>query len=516
MSQPPDRSTWRKPSLGVAIALCALLIVLVLALRMTILWRVSIPIGFAVPIIIAGSSRRRWLIWTVVAILLGISSVQFYRNYNNTTVAPHETRVLTAILVTADLLVMAILMDLLARKQDAYEQRGKQLQHASEVIENEQKRLQTLVDTVPFGIVTTDASFSRLSCNPAGAAMLGFPLTLNAPRQTWPKVKVFGPQGEISRGQDPLTLALQGQSTTPIELELRFEDGRVLTALCSASPIRNRQGTISEAIAAFVDVSALKLLRQEQERRRQQAEDESARKSRFLAAVSHDIRTPVNAIGLLAEYIQNSAGDPAEVQEIPQIAQELRRSAINLVSLVGDVLDLTRLDLGRFELRPTEFEMNEWLMDECNDLRPLADEKRLKFDFRGADPAVRLRGDRIKLSRVVTNLVGNAIKFTDAGGVEVEAALLPDRRPRISVRDTGIGIAAENLEKIFDEFAQLKSPERDKSRGSGLGLSISKRLVETMGGSLDVVSEPGRGSTFSFTLPASCVIEVAAPCNPAR
>jgi PAS domain S-box-containing protein len=498
---------WRKPSLGAAIGLCVLVAVAVVLLRFTVLKRVSIPIGFAVPIAIAGVARRRWLIWGVVVIFLGISVAKFVANYSNYTPAPRESRVLTMILVTADLLVMAVLMDLLARKQDAYEARGQELERASELIENEQKRLQTIVDTVPFGIVTTDANFTHLSCNPAGAAMLGFPASLNMPRDTWPKVKVFGPQGEIERGQDPLTLALQGQSTAQLELELRFEDGRILTALCSAAPILNRSGEISEAIAAFVDVSALKSLRQEQERRRQQAEDESARKSRFLAAVSHDIRTPVNAIGLLAEYIQNSADDPEEVQEIPQIAQELRRSAINLVSLVSDVLDLTRLDLGRFDLRPTEFEMNEWLMDECNDLRPLADEKQLKFDFRGADSTVRLRGDRIKLSRVVTNLVGNAIKFTESGQVEVKAALLPDRRPRVSVRDTGIGIASENLTKIFDEFAQLKNPERDKSRGSGLGLSISKRLVEAMGGSLDVVSEPGKGSTFSFTLPASSVVE---------
>jgi len=120
---------------------------------------------------------------------------------------------------------------------------------------------------------------------------------------------------------------------------------------------------------------------------------------------------------------------------------------------------------------------------------------------------VRVRCDRMGLSRVLSNLIGNAIKFTDAGEVAVAAQLHEDRQISIHVRDTGAGIPPEYLEQIFDEFFQLQRANRNGSNGSGLGLSITKRIVESMNGSLYVQSAPGQGSTFSLTLPATCVVQ---------
>ncbi len=248
-------------------------------------------------------------------------------------------------------------------------------------------------------------------------------------------------------------------------------------------------------------------MREELESRRKEAEDASVRKSRFLAAVSHDIRTPANAISLLAELIRRSAQDPAQTGEIPEVAHELERCSTSLVNFVSDVLDLTRLDLGRLELRESDFDFSECLSDVFHQLQPLAEKKDLEFVCDTLPTAVRVHADRIKLLRVLTNLIGNAVKYTERGRVCVSAERLPNGRPRVSVSDTGIGIAPENLSAIFDEFAQLKNPDRAKSTGSGLGLSISKRLIGIMGGELEVVSQTGKGSTFSFTLPASCVIE---------
>ena len=181
-------------------------------------------------------------------------------------------------------------------------------------------------------------------------------------------------------------------------------------------------------------------------------------------------RTPANAISLLAELIRRSAQDPAQTGEIPEIAHELRRCSASLVNFVSDVLDLTRLDLGRFELHESDFEFNQCLSDAFHQLQPLAGGKNLEFVCNPFPTAVRLHADRIKLSRVLTNLMGNAIKYTERGRVCVSAERLPDGCIRVSVSDTGIGIAPENLSAIFDEFAQLKNPDRAKSTGSGLGI----------------------------------------------
>jgi len=249
----------------------------------------------------------------------------------------------------------------------------------------------------------------------------------------------------------------------------------------------------------------------ELDRRRREAEAASIRKSRFLAAVSHDIRTPANAISLLAELIQRSSTHPEHVNDVPELAEELQRSSISLVGLISDVLDLTRLDAGRIDLHLSEFDLKQWMESECRLLEPMAAEKKLAFDCHGPDSPILLRTDRIKLARILTNLVGNAIKFTETGSVNVLAKILPDGRPEVSVIDTGIGIAPEHLKAIFDEYSQLKNPERVRSKGSGLGLSISKRLIEAMGGEILVQSEPGKGSTFTFHLPAGSVVAVAAP-----
>ncbi len=256
-----------------------------------------------------------------------------------------------------------------------------------------------------------------------------------------------------------------------------------------------------------------KLLHQELDLRRRTAEEDSLRKSRFLGAASHDIRTPANAIGLLAELIQRSAADSKLAEDIPELARELQKSSLNLINLVSDVLDVSRLDVGGLELRAADFDFTPWFNDECQRLQPLADAKKIAFEYRPPQNNIRLHADRIKLSRILVNLVGNAIKFTDAGQVHVTAQANADGTLRISVADTGIGIAPENHDRIFDEFHQLKSSSRDRDRGrsSGLGLSISRRLLKAMGGDITLTSTPGQGTTFTFTLPSSCIIHEIPP-----
>jgi K+-sensing histidine kinase KdpD len=380
---------------------------------------------------------------------------------------------------------------------------------ATQLIEQGQdarRELQTIVDTVPFGILRTNARGTRLVSNATAAAILGFPEVIEADSKNWPKITMIGPKGEIPEARSPLLRALRGEVTVGMELELRVSEEDTMTILCNAAPIRDRSGSLCGAICAFVDITPLKALREDLARRQRVADESSSLRGRFLSAVSHDIRAPANAINLLTELLRKSAVDPTQADEIPEICREIERSSTSLVNLMTDVLDLLRLDVGRLELNETEIELGTWLDEQCKQLGPLAREKELRFVCDVPEPGIHVRADKLKLSRVLAILVGNAVKFTDKGEVRIECELLDDRSLRFDVSDTGVGIPTQNLRAIFDEFAQMKSSDRNKMGGTGLGLPISRRLVHLMGGKLEVVSELGKGSTFSFTLPSSKVI----------
>jgi signal transduction histidine kinase len=251
-------------------------------------------------------------------------------------------------------------------------------------------------------------------------------------------------------------------------------------------------------------------------RRRREAEEASSRKMHLLAAASHDIRTPIHAISLLSEVLCRAATRPELADQVPDMAHRLQDNASALADLAGDLLDVARLDGTRVGLDVSEFALKDLLDRESALALPLARAKGLQLAVKAPDDAPWLRTDRPKLNRIVGNLLGNAIKYTDAGGVSLCAALTPDRAALIRVRDTGVGIDPEGLRRIFDEFVQLRNPEGDRARGCGLGLAICRRLAEAMGGTISVESEPGRGSTFTVRLPPSCVMDVSggAPAPP--
>src|ERR1041385_375667 len=247
-------------------------------------------------------------------------------------------------------------------------------------------------------------------------------------------------------------------------------------------------------------------LHREIEARRLEAEEGSSRKTQFLAAVSHDIRTPANAITLLADLIAQLSQDPQEAKGIPGLVRDLQENSRALVELVSDVLEMARYDLGRLTVTPVPFPLRPLLEAEARQIEALARAKGLELVLRGGE-GIWLSTDRLKLARVLANLIGNGIKFTESGEVRIEAERRQDGRVEIRVIDTGIGIDPAHAERVFDEFFQLRNPERDRSKGTGLGLAISKRLADAMGLSLSLKSEPGEGSTFIIGVPAAIVLD---------
>jgi signal transduction histidine kinase len=236
---------------------------------------------------------------------------------------------------------------------------------------------------------------------------------------------------------------------------------------------------------------------------RAEAEEASDRKTRLLMSVSHDVRSPLTSINLMADLISDAASHADQRAMLPQLAQNLRSNAQSLHNLVTDVLDIAYFDSGRIAMRESEFSLNELLADKCRALEPLAAAKRLRLAMELPQPELWLRADQIKLARVLRNLITNAIQFTAQGGVTVAAALEPDGGATIRVSDSGTGIAPEHLQRIFGDFTQLNRRSSDPSSGWGLGLAICRRLTRLMGGEVSVESVPGRGSTFTVHLPPS-------------
>ena len=375
-----------------------------------------------------------------------------------------------------------------------------------EEIDQQRRRFETVFRTLPIGVMVADADQTDIRINPAGAALFTVATDANfaAPNfvRTW---RVYRNGQPVPLEQYPVRKAIAGELVQNEELEIVFNSGRRLMLLTSANPIRDRDGRTIGAVCAFTDVSAMNELQREIDARRREAEEASVRKTRFLAAVSHDIRTPANAINLMAALVRRTAEDPALVGQVPKLAAELQGSAATLIELVSDVLDVARFDTGKIELQESVFPLGGLLAEEGRQLMPLAQEKKLRFVVHTPEPEVTLRSDRIKLGRVIANLVSNAIKFTNEGQVHLSARV-HDGSVSVAVADTGVGIAAEHVPLIFDEFFQLRNPERDRHKGTGLGLAICKRLVDAMGGAITVDSTPGKGTTFTVTLPRSAFV----------
>jgi GAF domain-containing protein/anti-sigma regulatory factor (Ser/Thr protein kinase) len=258
-----------------------------------------------------------------------------------------------------------------------------------------------------------------------------------------------------------------------------------------------------ELLETFADQSVLaiqnaRLFREIEEKSRELAEA-SRHKSQFLANMSHELRTPLNAILGYAELMLDSIyGEPSE--KMRTVLERLQANGRHLLGLINDVLDLSKIEAGQLTLSLEDYSLSDVVHGVVSAVEPLAAEKRLAFKAEVAPELPAGHGDGRRLSQVLLNLVGNAIKFTDKGEVAIRASVT-NGAFTVAVCDTGPGIPEADQTKIFEEFQQADNSITRKKGGTGLGLSIAKRIIEMHGGRIWVESEPGKGSTFYFTLP---------------
>jgi len=249
----------------------------------------------------------------------------------------------------------------------------------------------------------------------------------------------------------------------------------------------------------------------ELERQRQHIQDQNLKlleayrvKSEFLATVSHELRTPLNAIMGFSQVLESQSKGPLnEYQQ--EMVQRIFTNGKNLLALVNDILDLSRLEANRLTLNPITFNLKSLVQTTRSELQPLADEKSLTVAVDVALDDAFIVNDEHRLRQILINLLSNAIKFTDEGRVDLKVTPAASDRVRISISDTGIGIASDDLPHIFELFRQIDQSLRRQRSGTGLGLAIVHSLVAMMGGTITVDSELGHGSTFTLELPRTLV-----------
>ena len=312
-----------------------------------------------------------------------------------------------------------------------------------------------------------------------------------------------------------------GQEADPFECDYVLEDGTHLTVEIRENPIRNDQGEITGLIRSLLDVTERNLavvaarkveqyaleLRNKNEQLGQAlgtARSATLAKSRFLASVSHELRTPLNGIIGFSELLYDGKLGPIPENQV-DVLGDILSSARHLLQLINDVLDLSKVEAGRMDFHAEPCLIETLALEVRDVIRPLAGKKGLHLMLEVA-PGLTASIDSGRFKQVLYNYLSNAVKFTGAGGkITLRIAPKGEKMFCVEVEDSGIGIGADEVPRLFQEFAQLPN-SRQAEQGTGLGLALTRHIVEAQGGSVAVESEPGRGSVFSAILPLDSTV----------
>ncbi|RZT00378.1 PAS domain-containing hybrid sensor histidine kinase/response regulator [Aquimarina brevivitae] len=286
-----------------------------------------------------------------------------------------------------------------------------------------------------------------------------------------------------------------------VETAVNLRDGSIVYVELTIVPIKVKDDFLFNAF--FRDITNKKLIDNEIREAKVMAEKSAKAKSIFLSNMSHEIRTPLNVILGLTGILQKSGFNNPEVDR--KNLDGIQFSAENLLVLINDILDFSKIEAGKITLHQADFNIHELLKNVSRGFRIKAEEKGLSYELSISDNIPKfIVGDQLRLNQILTNLLGNAIKFTQKGSVAINASVALDDKEelklRFTVKDTGIGIPEDKLTQIFKSFYQVHKPGKTKIEGTGLGLSISKKLIELQGGTLEVSSTLGGGSQFEFTI----------------
>ena len=360
--------------------------------------------------------------------------------------------------------------------------------------------IENLVENAADLIVTTDLDDRILTWNRGAEVLFGYS-----------KDEVIGkhlsillpPERFYELAEMRAKVELSG-ALRDIEVRGKRKDGVIIYLSLSISPIRDLEGSIVGFLRVAKDIT-------EKKRYERRLKELDKMKSDFVSNVSHELRTPLTSIKGSVDNMLDGLTGPLNEKQFRYL-NRIKSNTDRLSRLINDLLDLSRIEAGRVEVRPTSLPLTALADEVAEQLKPLAAEKLIRIEVPSPDPTVTVWADRDKITQVLLNLIGNAVKFTPQDGkVTVAIENNGNDYVQISVADTGPGIFPEEANKIFSKFYQIANIDKQKPQGSGLGLAISKALVEMHGGKIWVESEGGRGSTFYFTLPAQPTFKLEMP-----
>ena len=273
----------------------------------------------------------------------------------------------------------------------------------------------------------------------------------------------------------------------------RLEDQRERSRRYLQSVIETMQNNEDELVRRNRD---LELTKRRLERSERELREASQSKSRFLANMSHELRTPLNAIIGYAELLRDDDPEPMAAGDLGKILT----SARHLLGLINEVLDISKIESGQFALESIPMDVGHILYDVSDTVRPLVVSKSIDFDVRCSGVPALLQGDPVRLKQILTNIIENAVKFTEEGRVSVGAEYADDLLT-MRIRDTGIGMTSDQISRVFRPFEQADTSMTRRYGGTGLGLSICRRLIDIWGGTMEVTSDLGVGTEFHVVLP---------------
>jgi len=413
-----------------------------------------------------------------------------------------------------------------------------ELANSRQALETQSLMLKSVLDSMGEGLIAADPQGNFLIWNDSAKHLMGRGAADLAPEQWTPHYKVFLPDGITPYPPDllPLVRALRGES---VQVELMIEhperaEGVFLEV--TARPLTDNQGHSGGGVAVLRDITErkaaerevqalnqtlearvidrtveLKAANEELALRNREVQLATEMKSKFLASMSHELRTPLNAImgfsDLLAEEI------PGELNaKQKRFVNHIQQGSVHLLQLINDILDLSKIEAGRLEMRCEYFQLKDALTEVLSTIHPLAMAKTIRVD-QNLEIDLQVYADRVRFKQILYNLLSNAVKFTpNSGRITIDCREDRDLA-YISVADSGIGIRAKDHALIFEEFRQIEGPDGTTHGGTGLGLSITKRLVEQQGGRISIESDLGKGSKFTFTLPVTSEGSLSQPLN---
>jgi signal transduction histidine kinase len=364
-------------------------------------------------------------------------------------------------------------------------------------VQGQTEILRETLESTENGILVADSRGETITCNRNFVEMWKIPGGINASRGGKGVLEFVASQLKDPEAFLTTVRQLYADGEQPSHDVLEFKDGRVFERY--SRPLRaNSRHAIR--VWSFRDITMRRRAEAELRTAKEVAEAANRAKSEFLANMSHEIRTPMNGLMGMTDLVLDSELSPEQREYLV----DARRSAESLLALLNDILDLSKIEAGRLELNPAEFFLRECIREAVATLAVNAEQKGLKLTFDvESDLPDRLVGDSFRLRQVLLNLLNNAIKFTSTGSIELRSTLYDRRESTLtahfSVSDNGPGIRPDKIDLIFEAFRQADSSTSRNYGGTGLGLTISSRLVGLMGGHIWVDSEVGKGSVFHFT-----------------